>query len=393
MILEGKTIILGVTGSIAAYKAADIASKLVQAGAVVEVVMTESAQRFVTPLTFRAITNRPPVTSMWDMAGEYSIEHVSLAEAADAVIIAPATANTIARVAWGFADDMICSTVLATRAPVIVAPAMNSNMYENPATCENLQKLRDRGVVVIEPSAGRLACGTEGKGRLPSTDTIIGELSRVLARRGPLAGRKVVVTAGGTRETLDPVRYLGNRSSGKMGYALALAARSAGADVALVSTVDLPASAGIDVIRVETAADMLSAVITAVDGAYALIMAAAVADYRPVEASANKIKKDGAGLDLKLEPTQDILSAVKGDFIRVGFAAETGDLLANARKKLASKKLDLVVANDVTVPGAGFGADTNKVTLLFKDGRVEELPLMSKSEVAERVVGELVAGE
>jgi phosphopantothenoylcysteine decarboxylase/phosphopantothenate--cysteine ligase len=387
MILEGKTVVLGVTGSVAAYKAADIASKLTQNGARVEVVMTDSAQRFVTPLTFRAITNRPPVTSMWDMAGEYSIEHVSLAEAADVILIAPATANTIARLAYGFADDMICSTVLATKAPVIIAPAMNCNMYENAATQENIRKLKDRGVIFVEPATGHLACGTEGKGRLAAADVILGVLRHTLAQGGALAGKTVVVTAGGTREAVDPVRYLGNRSSGKMGYELALAARDQGAVVKLIATADLPAFAGIEVIRVETAAEMLTAVQSAVKGAHALVMAAAVADYRPVAAATDKIKKGSGGFDLKLEPTEDILSAVKGDFIRVGFAAETGDLIANAKKKLAAKNLDLIVANNVTVPGAGFGADTNKVTLLFKDGRVEDLPLMSKREVAERVMG------
>ncbi|MGI2336536.1 MAG: bifunctional phosphopantothenoylcysteine decarboxylase/phosphopantothenate--cysteine ligase CoaBC [Dehalogenimonas sp.] len=384
--LKGKTIVLGVTGSVAAYKAADIASKLIQAGARVEVIMTDSAQRFLTPLTFRAITNRQPVTSMWDMSGEFSIEHVSLAETADIVLIAPATANTIARLAFGFADDMICSTVLATKAPVIVAPAMNCNMYENAATQENIHKLKQRGVFFVEPESGHLACGTEGKGRLAATDTILGQVRYVLACQGELAGKTVVVTAGGTRESIDPVRFLGNRSSGKMGYALALAARDAGAEVKLISTVDLPASAGIDVIRVETAAEMLSAVQSAVDGACALIMAAAVADYRAADIARDKIKKSGTGLDLKLEPTMDILSVVQGDFIRVGFAAETADLLENATKKLVAKKLDLIVANDVNAPGAGFGTDTNKVTLLFKDGRVEDLPLMSKREVAASVL-------
>ncbi|MDV2990148.1 MAG: bifunctional phosphopantothenoylcysteine decarboxylase/phosphopantothenate--cysteine ligase CoaBC [Dehalogenimonas sp.] len=391
--LEGKTVVLGVTGSVAAYKAADIASKLTQNGARVEVVMTDSAQRFVTPLTFRAITNRPPVTSMWDMAGEYSIEHVSLAEAADVILIAPATANTIARLAYGFADDMICSTVLATKVPVIIAPAMNCTMYENAATQENIRKLKDRGVIFVEPETGHLACGTEGKGRLAAADVILGVLRHTLAQGGTLAGKTVVVTAGGTREAVDPVRYLGNRSSGKMGYELALAARDQGAAVKLIATTDLPASAGIEVIRVETAAEMLSAVQSAVKGAYALVMAAAVADYRPVAAATDKIKKGSGEFDLKLESTEDILSAVKGDFIRIGFAAETGDLIANAKKKLAAKNLDLIVANNVTVPGAGFGADTNKVTLLFKDGRVEDLPLMSKREVAERVMGEMAPGE
>ena len=389
MILEGKTVVLGVTGSVAAYKAADIASKLTQNGARVEVVMTDSAQRFVAPLTFRAITNRPPVTSMWDMAGEYSIGHVSLAEAADVILIAPATANSIARIAWGFADDMICSTVLATKAPVIVAPAMNCNMYENAATQANIQKLKGCGVIFVEPETGHLACGTQGKGRLAAADVILGVVRHTLAQGGALAGKTVVVTAGGTREAVDPVRYLGNRSSGKMGYELALAARDQGAAVKLIATADLPPSAGIEVIRVETAAEMLSAVKSAVKGAYALIMAAAVADYRPVVAATDKIKKGNGGFDLKLEPTEDIISAVKGDFIRIGFAAETEDLIANAKKKLTDKNLDLIVANDVTGPGAGFGADTNKVTLLFKDGRVEDLPLMSKREVAERVVGEM----
>ena len=393
MILEDKTIVLGVTGSVAAYKAADIASKLTQAGARVEVIMTDSAQRFVAPLTFRAITHCPPVTSMWEMAGEHSIGHVSLAEAADVILIAPATANTIARIAWGFADDMICSTVLATKAPVIIAPAMNCNMYENAATRENIQKPKDRGVIFVEPETGHLACGTEGKGRLAAAEVILGVVSHTLAQGGVLAGKMVVVTAGGTREAVDPVRYIGNRSSGKMGYELALAARDTGAEVKLITTVDLSASAGINVIRVDTAAEMLSAVQSAAKDAHALIMAAAVADYRPVVAATDKIKKGSGGFDLKLEPTEDILSTVQGDFIRVGFAAETGDLIANAKKKLAAKHLDLIVANDVTAPGSGFGADTNKVTLLFKDGRVEDLPLMSKRDVAERVVGEMVTGK
>lgn len=391
MILEGKTIVLGVTGSVAAYKAADIASKLIQAGARVEVIMTDSAQRFVAPLTFRAITNRQPVTSMWDMSGEFSIEHVSLAETADIVLIAPATANTIARLAFGFADDMICSTVLATKAPVIVAPAMNCNMYEKAATQENIQKLKQRGVFFVEPESGHLACGTEGKGRLAATDTILGQVRYVLARQGELAGKTVVVTAGGTRECIDPVRFLGNRSSGKMGYQLALAARDRGAAVKLISTIDLPLSAGIEIIMVESAAEMLAAVQSAVKGSHALIMAAAVADFLPSTVTSGKIKKGGGGVELKLEPTEDILSEVRGGFIRIGFAAETGDLIDNARKKLAAKNLDLIVANDVTTQDAGFGVDTNKVTLLFKDGRIEDLALMSKQEVAARVVGVLVA--
>ncbi len=388
--LKGKTIILGITGSIAAYKAADIASKLVQAGARVEVIMTESAQRFITPLTLRALTNRQPVTSMWEDSREFSIEHVTLAETADVILIAPATANTIAKLACGLADDMLSSTVLATRVPVIVAPAMNCNMYENVATQANIATLKSRGIIFVEPEAGRLACGTEGKGRLASTDAILSTLNSILGRRSDLAGKTIVITAGGTREPLDPVRYIGNRSSGKMGLALAAATRDRGASVKLISTVDAPGISGVEVTRVETAAEMLSAVKEAVKGVDALIMAAAVADFRPATVAADKIKKDSAALDLKLERTPDILAEVKGDFLRIGFAAETTDLVANAKKKLAGKNLDLIVANDVTAEGSGFGTDTNKVTFLFKDGRVEDLQLMTKREVADRIADYLV---
>ena len=388
--LKGKTIILGITGSIAAYKAADIASKLVQAGARVEVIMTESAQKFITPLTLRALTNRQPVTSMWEDSREFSIEHVTLAETADVILIAPATANTIAKLTCGLADDMLSSTVLATRVPVIVAPAMNCNMYENVATQANIATLKSRGFIFVEPEAGRLACGTEGKGRLASTDAILSTLNSILGRRSDLAGKTIVVTAGGTREPLDPVRYIGNRSSGKMGFALAAAARDRGASVKLISTVDAPGISGVAVTRVETAAEMLSAVKEAVKGADALIMAAAVADFRPATVAADKIKKGAAALDLKLERTPDILAEVKGDFIRIGFAAETADLIANAKRKLAAKNLDLIVANDVTAEGSGFGADTNKVTLLFKDGHFEDLPLMTKREVANFITDYLV---
>ncbi len=392
--LKGKTIILGITGSIAAYKAADIASKLTQAGAKVEVIMTESAQKFIAPLTLRALTGRQPITSMWEEAGEFSIEHVSLAEAANIILIAPATANTIAKLANGLADDMLSSAVLATKAPVVIAPAMNCNMYENAATRANITTLKNRGFIFIEPETGHLACGTEGKGRLAAIDTIIAALNSVFSRSDELAGKTIVVTAGGTREPLDPVRYIGNRSSGKMGYALAAAARERGAAVKLISTVDgstsiLPVP-GVEVVPVETAAEMLAAVNEAVKGADALIMAAAVADFRPATVAGDKIKKDSAILDLKLERTPDILSEVRGDFIRIGFAAETTDLIANAKKKLAAKYLDLIVANNVTAPGSGFGADTNKVTLLFRDGRVEDVSLTSKREVAEAIVDKLV---
>jgi phosphopantothenoylcysteine decarboxylase/phosphopantothenate--cysteine ligase len=388
--LTDKTIVLGITGSIAAYKAADIASKLVQAGARVEVIMTESATRFVTPLTLRSITERPVVTSMWEMDSEFSIEHVALAEAADAVVIAPATANTIAKLAGGIADDMLTCTVLATRAPVIIAPAMNDNMYTNPVTRENLSKLRARGFTIIEPGYGRLASGKMGTGRLAEVSQILGTIGQALGRNGDLEGRHIVVTAGGTREPVDPVRYIGNRSSGKMGYALAEAARDRGAEVRLITTASLPQPAGVEVIPVETAHQMKQAVAGAVKDADALIMAAAVADYQSESVAKAKIKKKTPNLTLELVRTPDILAEVSGDFVRVGFAAESENIVANARQKLKEKQLDLIIANDITGKDSGFGSDTNKVTIIDKSGKVESLPLMAKREVADRVLDKVV---
>ncbi|MEE8194286.1 MAG: bifunctional phosphopantothenoylcysteine decarboxylase/phosphopantothenate--cysteine ligase CoaBC [Dehalococcoidales bacterium] len=390
--LADKTIVLGITGSIAAYKAADIASKLVQAGASVEVVMTESAARFISLLTLRSITGRPVVTSMWDMDSEFSIEHVALAEAADVVVIAPATANTIAKLAGGIADDMLTCTVLATEAPVIVAPAMNANMFQNPVTQENLAKLKARGFVIVGPGYGRLASGKIGPGRLVEVSQILGTIKQVLGRGGDLAGRRIVVTAGGTREPVDPVRYIGNRSSGKMGYALAEAARDRGAEVRLITAaVYLPEPSGVDIVQIETALQMKQAVAGAVKGADALIMAAAVADYQPQSVARAKIKKESPVLTLKLVRTPDILAEVNGDFVRVGFAAESEDIVANAKRKLKEKRLDLIVANDITDKDSGFGSDTNKVTIIDKNSKVESLPLMTKREVADRVL-DRVAG-
>jgi phosphopantothenoylcysteine decarboxylase / phosphopantothenate---cysteine ligase len=383
---KDKTIVLGVTGSIAAYKAADIASKLIQAGADVEVVMTDSAQKFITPLTFRSLTNRQPVTSMWEPAGELSVTHVSLARKADVFLIAPATANTIAKLACGLADDILCCTIIATRAPVIIAPAMNSDMYDNPATQANILTLQSRGFIFVGPESGYLACGTEGRGRLAAVDQILAVVGSVLNKKRDLAGKTIVVTTGGTREPLDPVRFIGNRSSGKMGHAMAAAARDRGAMVRLISTVDLPETAGMEVTKVQTAAEMLAAVKSSVKGADGLIMAAAVADFKPSAVASEKIKKASASLDLKLEPTTDILAEVKGKFIRIGFAAETSELIDNAERKLGAKNLDIIVANDVTAPGCGFGSDTNKVTLIFRDGHMEDLPLMSKREVADAIL-------
>ncbi len=387
-ILKGKTIVLGITGGIAAYKAADIASKLTQAGARVETIMTAAAVKFVTPLTLRNITHRPVVTDMFALASEWSEEHVALAEAADAVLIAPATANTIARLAAGIADDMLGTVVLATQAPVVVCPAMNDLMYENTVTRANIDKLRARGFTVIEPDYGHLASGKMGQGRLPDTPAILAVLERVMGQKQDLAGKRIVVTAGGTREPLDAVRHIGNRSSGRMGYALAEAARDRGAQVTLITApAALPEPAGIEIIKVRTAAEMKKAVASAVKKTDALLMAAAVADYRPKAPAKGKMKKEASeNLTIEMVRTPDILSEVKGDFIRVGFAAESEDIIANAKKKLAAKKLDLIVANDITAPDSGFDVATNRVIIIDKSGKTEELPLMSKREVAERIL-------
>ncbi|MFC1847375.1 bifunctional phosphopantothenoylcysteine decarboxylase/phosphopantothenate--cysteine ligase CoaBC [Chloroflexota bacterium] len=389
-----KTIVLGITGSIAAYKAADIASKLTQAGAKVEVVMTESATMFVDPLTFRSLTGRPVVTDMFELASEFSIEHVTLAEAADVVVIAPATANIIAKLAAGIADDALTCTVLATGAPVIVAPAMNVNMFHNSITQDNLAKLKARGFTIVDPAYGRLASGKMGLGRLAEVEQIIGTAQQVLGMSGNLAGRRIVVTAGGTQEAIDPVRFVGNRSSGKMGYAVAEAARDRGARVTLITApTSLPEPVGIEVTQVETAVQMKEAVAKATAQTDALIMAAAVADYQPRSTASQKIKKEASGSDLTLEmvKTPDILAEAKGNFLRVGFAAETEAHVENARKKLKDKQLDIIAANDVTSPDSGFGVDTNRVTLIDRDGKVEELPLMTKREVADKILDK-VAG-
>jgi phosphopantothenoylcysteine decarboxylase/phosphopantothenate--cysteine ligase len=393
--LTNKTVVLGITGSIAAYKGADLASKLTQAGARVEVIMTESATKFVSPTTFRSLTSRPVVTEMFELSTEFSLEHVALAEAADVVVIAPATANIIAKIAAGIADDMLACTVLATRAPVIIAPAMHSGMWENSVTKENVAKLKARGITFVGPGYGRLASGGMGQGRLAELEKIMGTISQVLGRKGDLAGKRIVVTAGGTREAIDPVRFIGNRSSGKMGYAVAEAARDRGAKVTLITApTALADPVGIEVTHITSAVQMKEAVTKATAKADALIMAAAVADYMPKSAARGKIKKAVAGesLTLELKRTPDILSDVKGNFIRVGFAAETTEnLLEHAKKdELIKKNLDLVAANDITAPGAGFDVDTNIVTLITRAGKVENLPLMSKREVADKILDRVV---
>ena len=392
-VLKGKNIVLGVTGGIAAYKAVELASRLTQAGAVVDVIMTEAATRFVAPLTFQAIVQRPVITDMFALAKEMEIAHVSLAERADVVVVAPATANTIAKLAQGLADNMLTATVLATAAPLIVAPAMDAGMYENPATQANLALLQERGAVIVGPAYGRLASGKVGKGRLAEIREIVGTIRMVLGREGELAGRRVLVTAGGTREYIDFVRFIGNPSSGKMGYALAEAARDRGAEVTLVSApTALPKPVGVELVAVETAQEMRDAVLDALPETDLLLMAAAVADYRPAHRVGRKIKKGEAEeLTLRLVRNPDILAEVAArrgpkPAVVVGFAAETEDLVANAKAKLVEKRLDLIVANDVTAPDSGFGADTNRVTLLDRRGRIEALPLLPKTEVAERVL-------
>ncbi|PJB50017.1 MAG: bifunctional phosphopantothenoylcysteine decarboxylase/phosphopantothenate--cysteine ligase CoaBC [Chloroflexi bacterium CG_4_9_14_3_um_filter_45_9] len=385
--LSNKIVVLGVTGSIAAYKAAELASQLTQRDAKVNVIMTKEAIQFVSPITFRAITGRPVVTEMFELASEFSIEHVSLAEAAGIVVIAPATANIIAKLAAGIADDMLCCTVLATKAPVVLAPAMDVNMYENTITQDNLSKLKARNFVVVGPVSGRLASGKKGLGRFADVSDIIGTICQVLGRSGDLAQRRIVVTAGGTQEPIDPVRYISNRSSGKMGYALAEAARDRGAKVTLITAPTLLSQpVGVEVIHVGTAQEMYQAVKGNISQIDALIMAAAVADYRPAKAVGEKIKKREAGLTLELELTEDILGSVKGDFVKVGFAAESSNLEENARQKLREKKLDLIVANDITVTGSGFGADSNQVTIIDREGRIDSLPLLPKQEVADKVL-------
>jgi phosphopantothenoylcysteine decarboxylase/phosphopantothenate--cysteine ligase len=385
--LSNRTIVLGMTGSIAAYKAAEIASQLTQAGAKVNVIMTKEAIQFISPVTLRAITGRPVVTKMYNLASEFSIDHVSLAEAADIVVIAPATANIIAKLAAGIADDMLCCTVLATKAPVLIAPAMETNMYNNPVTQDNLSKLKARDFVIIAAATGWLASGKEGRGRLADTNYIIGSIRQVLGGDGDLAGKHILVTAGGTQEPIDPIRYISNRSSGKMGYALAEAACDRGAKVTLVTApTSLLEPVGVNLVKVNTAQEMQQAVENVTTQADALVMAAAVADYRPTKTAKDKIKKGEAGLTLKLEPTLDILGSVKGNFVKVGFAAESSNLVENAKQKLKQKGLDLIVANDITATDSGFGTDTNRVTIIDRKGKVDSLPLMPKREVADKVL-------
>ncbi len=392
--LQGKHIVLGVCGGIAAYKAADLTSKLQQAGALVDVVLTERAAEFVRPLTFSALSHRPVYADLWEPTGEAAARHIELGTSADLLLIAPATANSIARLAHGLADDILSAVALASPAPLLLAPAMEHHMYEHPATQANLRLLAERGATIIPPEVGHLASGEVGVGRFPETATILGYVRRLLGRGGELEGRHVVVTAGGSQEPIDPVRFIGNRSSGRMGFALAEEARDRGAEVLLIAgAVSMPAPAGIELRHAHTALEMQAAVREAAAGADVLVMAAAVADYRVERPAVQKIKKGSAAenadgsLTLRLVRNPDILAeladmpGVQG-LVRVGFAAETADLAANAASKLAQKRLDLLVANDVSKTGSGFGTTTNEVTILHAGGRIEHLSLQPKTAVA-----------
>lgn len=398
-LLNGKKILLGVTGSIAAYKAADLASRLAQAGARVDVLLTPAAEKFVSPLTFQSVTGRRAYTDADLWGAEAHVLHVGLAGGADLLAVAPCTAHTLARLAHGQADTLLAVTALAARCPLLVAPAMESNMFAHPATQENLARLAARGAIIAGPAEGHLASGGSGPGRMLEPAELLGHIRLALGREGALAGVQVVVTAGGTGEPLDPVRVLTNRSSGKQGYALAQAALDAGAQVTLISTATtLSPPVGARVVPVGSAQEMLEAVLAEVATADVLLMAAAVADFRPRGSASDKLKKRDGPPKLELEATPDILEAVadrraKGarPSVVVGFAAESRDLLENARAKLTAKRLDLVAANDITAPDAGFSVDTNRVTLLYADGRSEALPLMSKAQVAEELIARVAA--
>ena len=391
--LDDKSVVLGISGSIASYKAVDLASKLVQMNASVDVVMTPAAREFVTPLTFAAITHRPVVTSMFEPQSELSINHVALAERADIVAIVPATANTMARIAHGMADDPISATVLATRAPVMVAPAMDANMYDSPATQANVSTLIERGIHVAGPAEGRLASGLVGKGRLLETADLLGHIRVLLGRDGDLAGRKVVVTAGGTQEAIDPVRIITNHSSGKMGYAIAEAARDRGARPVLITAPSALADAvGVRTVQVDSALSMRDALNHECLDADAVIMAAAVADWRVAEVADQKVKKsDSDTWTIDLVKNPDLIAGISGEkIVKVGFAAETESLVENAKSKLVSKDLDLIVANDVTASDAGFASDDNRVIILDRQGGIDRLPLMSKYDVGVEVLNRVL---
>ena len=412
-VLLNRRVLVGICGGIASYKAVELVSRLQQAGAIVDVIMSERAEEFVRPLTFSTVSHRPVYTDLWEPSGRAAETHIALAEEAELLVVIPATANTLAKLAHGIADNMLTAVALATRAPLLLAPAMHHHMYTHPATQANLALLQERGAYILEPEVGRLASGEVGVGRLPDISVLLGAIHVVLGRNGDLTGRRVVITAGGTQEPIDPVRFVGNRSSGKMGYALATEARDRGAHVILISgPVALDAPYGVDVWRVETAMQMREAVFNAVDEADALVMSAAVADDRPAVTAVQKLKKEGkgaqevdaeGGFNLRLVRNPDILGELadvseppevnherKKRLVRVGFAAETGDVITYARDKLAAKRLDLLVANDVSRSDSGFGAETNKVYIFHATGAMEDLPVMPKTGVAAAIWDRIV---
>lgn len=389
--LKNKTVVFGVTGGIAAYKACEIVSRLKKLGADVYCIMTEGAQAFLTPLTLRTLSGNPVVTTMFQEPSMWNVEHIALADKADFFLIAPATANIIGKIANGIADEFLSTTILATKAKVVLAPAMNVNMYNNSIVQKNIKELKNRGFYFIDPVEGNLACGYTGKGKMAGPENIVDFL--LMFVKQDLVGKNILITAGPTREPIDPVRYLSNRSSGKMGYALAKCAQIRGAKVTLVSgPTNLDKPAGVTFISVETANEMFEEINKIFQKQDIIIKSAAVADYRPESYQTLKIKKSDDDLQIKLARNPDILSYLgenKGKRILVGFAAETNDLRENAQKKLIKKNLDFIVANDVTAKDAGFGCDTNKVTLYFKDGTQKDLPLLSKEEVANNVLDEV----
>ncbi len=395
MILENKTVLLGVTGGIAAYKSASLASKLVKAGAEVRVIMTENATNFINPITFESLTGHKCVIDTFDRNFEFKVEHVALAQKADVIMIAPATANVMAKLAYGLADDMLTTTVLASKAPKIIAPAMNTGMYENPATQHNIEVLKDYGMEVITPASGYLACGDVGAGKMPEPEDLYEHILRACAYPKDMAGLKVLVTAGPTQESIDPVRYITNHSSGKMGYSIAKVCMLRGADVTLVSgPTSLAYPPFVEVVPVTTAKDMYEAVTSRSKDMDIIIKAAAVADYRPSQIADEKVKKSDDAMSIPLERTDDILKYLgehkpEGQFL-CGFSMETQNMLENSRKKLAKKNLDMIVANNLKVAGAGFQTDTNVVTLITQDTELE-LPLMNKEEVAHYLMDEILA--
>ena len=392
--LRGKTVVLGVTGGIACYKAASLASALVKQHANVQVLMTENATRFISPITFEQLTGNKVLVDTFDRSFQHSVAHVSVADRADFVLIAPATANVLAKLAHGLADDMLTTTVLACNCPKAAAPAMNTKMYENPVTQDNIAALRRYGWEIVEPASGRLACGAVGKGKLPEPEQLLEVCLHQLAHSKDMIGKRVLVTAGPTRESLDPVRYLTNHSSGRMGYAIAKAASSRGAEVTLVSgPTALPCPGYVEVVDVVSAQDMYAAVTDRADQMDIIIKAAAVADYRPANIADQKMKKSDDELSIPLERTKDILAELgarkrPGQFL-CGFSMETEHLLENSQKKLVKKHLDLIAANNVKVEGAGFGVDTNVLTLISPDG-VRKLPLLSKDEAANALLDEIL---